>query len=130
MESRLFEFHFVLQKVFEFFNTTSTKYLTEKPEYNYNRIGHPDDFVIGKKEVKCQKTLVTRILGDKNAEDQLTMDFPKLSASKKTQYQEMMKSSDQIPMCMSSSGSVFSDLVSLILKKTKINVRKHKKVDH
>ena len=71
-----------------------------------------------------------KISGDKNAEDQLTIDFPRLSASKKTQYQEMMKSSDQIPMCMSSSGSVFSDLVSLILKKTKINVRKHKKVDH
>ena len=59
---------------------------------------------------------MTNILGDKNAEDQLTIDFPKLSVSKKTQYQEMMKSSDQIPMCMSSSGSVFSDLVSLLSK--------------
>ena len=77
-----------------------------------------------------QKNSNDKISGDKNAEDQLTIDFPSLSVPKKTQYQEMMKSSDQIPMCMSSSGSVFSDLVSLILKKTKINVRKHKKVDH
>ena len=47
-----------------------------------------------------------------NAEDHLTDAFSNLPTSKIVQYQQMMKHSDQIPMCMSSSGSVFSDLVS------------------
>ena len=51
-------------------------------------------------------------LGGINAEDHLTDAFSNLPTSKIVQYQQMMKHSNQIPMCMSSSGSVFSDLVS------------------
>ena len=51
-----------------------------------------------------------------NAEDHLTDAFSNLPASKIVQYQQMMKHSDQIPMCMSSSGSVFSDLVSNFIR--------------
>ena len=47
-----------------------------------------------------------------NAEDHLTDTFSNLPTSKIVQYQQMMMQSNQIPMCMSSSGSVFSDLVS------------------
>ena len=74
------------ESVAEYFNIPN-------PAYQYNRPGFPDEFKSN----------------ELNAEEYFNTNHPTLSDTEARGYETMMRNSRQIPMCTSSSGSVFAE---------------------